>query len=197
MNLSDLSRELSTLGSGEESPLVSVDISPFVGKPAGSVLLQWREPDAAQIYQIGKDAAQIKTKHQLHWPIELCIDVATVAMCHVAPDTSDKPAALFYMERAADKSDPGKKLWQFLMLSLNDAFPALKGVLFENRDQLKNYLCGLSNSAPGGQGDATRLSSGESPQAPLSTGITSTTSTARQKPISAKRNKPSSTTSPN
>lgn len=170
MNLSDLSKELSSLGSGEESPLVPVDISPFLGKPAGTIVLQWREPDAAQLYQIGKDAADIKKKHRIHWPIELCIDVATIAMCHVAPATSDKPAAFFYMERAADKSEPGKKLWQFLMLSLNEAFPHLKGTLFENRDQLKNYLCGLSNSAPDGQVDDTRLSSEESQQAPSSTG---------------------------
>ena len=41
MDLSELSKELkSSLGSGELSPLHPVDISPFLGQPEGTIVLQ-------------------------------------------------------------------------------------------------------------------------------------------------------------
>lgn len=168
MNLSEIS---GAFGQGELSPLADVDISPFIGKPAGSVVLQWREPSAAGIYQIGKDAAEIKMKHKLHWPVQLCMDVATLAACHVGPVDPALPPGMFYMARAADESERGKKCWQYLLLMLNTHYPHLKGVRFANADgsqndeALKNYLCGSFPSAPSGQEDATRLSSDTSPEA--------------------------------
>lgn len=161
MNLSDIN---GAFGQGGDSPLTDVDISPFLGKPAGSIVLKWREPSAAGIHQIAKDALGIK-KIKLHWPDELCIEVATIAACHVEPTTGALPCGHFYMNRAADESEVGKKCWQFLIVSLSDAYPHLLGRTFRDRTELKNWLSGSSLSAPAGVEDATRLSLDTSPQA--------------------------------
>lgn len=152
MNLSEIAGAFAT---GDTSPVVEVDLSPFVGQATGTVVLSWREPSAAALYQIAADAREVK-KRKPFWPDELCLDVATLGACHVAPTSNDLPPGLFYLARAADESDRGKKCWQYLILCLNEHFPHIKGVVFSDTDALKNWLCGSPISPADGSVEGTR-----------------------------------------
>jgi hypothetical protein len=162
MNFQQLGEGIASLA---DTPII-VDISPFVGKPRGEVVLTWGEPSASGIYEIATLAVEIKKK-KLRWDDQLCIDVATLSVCHRAPDPGDAPPAELYMKIAEKNS----RCWQFLVLRLNEELPHLKGVKFLNSDgtqdtaSLKNFLCGSSNSAPAGSEDATRSNSDTSPVA--------------------------------
>ena len=159
MTLSQLGEEIIPL----TDSLCDVDISTFVGKPAGSVMLSWGDPSASGIYEIATLAVEIKKRKPI-WDDQLCIDIATLALCHRAPAPGDSPAALFYLKIA----EKNPRCWQYLLIRLNEDLPHLKGVRFlnadgtQNSDALKNFLCGSSTSAPADSGDATRLSLGAS-----------------------------------
>lgn len=156
MNLSQLGEEIILLA---ETPAL-VDISVFVGQNLGTIVLSWGDPSASGIYEIATLAVEIKKRKPL-WDDQLCVDIATLSMCHRAPDPGDASPAMFYLKIA----EKNPRCWQYLIMRLNEELPHLKGVKFLNSDgtqdsaSLKNFLCGSSNSAPAGSEDATRSNS--------------------------------------
>ena len=80
-----------------------VDISAAFGEKSGGIVLQFQEPNAAQLFQVGGLSKTLK-KRNPDWADELCQSVSLLAVSHIAPDAGDKDPLVFYTELANENA---------------------------------------------------------------------------------------------
>ena len=102
--------------------VVQVDITPFltVKDPNRRVVLKWSAPDVPVLYNRLATIHDIMKQYPT-WPVEMAVDVATIAACHHEPPTGNISTGQFYARIAASNL----RLWQFLVAEQRVKFPHL------------------------------------------------------------------------
>ena len=102
---------------------VTVDITAFLqsSQEGGKTILTWQMPSIPRAYAIADDAA-VFMRSNSDWKPQLAYDVATLAACHVAPESGEISVGAFYTMICKTNND----LWVYLMEELRRVFPQLK-----------------------------------------------------------------------
>lgn len=110
-----------------------MDVSEFLGQSAGTRILTFREPSAAELYQARKLIKRIQLQFPT-WTDEYALSVATLGICFQGQTTSKKPMWLLF---AHFVNRLGPKGFFTVQGKFVEAFPHLKDMNAE-ADEEKN-----------------------------------------------------------
>lgn len=134
----DILSLISDLPESSNSSRARLDLSSFWGKPSGTVVFEYKKLSASEIYAAIHRDSQIVKKRYPHFPPELCMSVALIAMSHVSPPSpsdSSMTSGEFYA-LIADRSDTSE-LWLAIERGWQRSFPEYLNIDEQIADEKK------------------------------------------------------------
>lgn len=100
------------------APKLTVDITEYTDPP---ITLVFKEPDVAMQFEIGDAIMDLRINGFADLPAKLLQTIATLGLCHVAPDGDGKPMARWYAELSQDNGP----LFNLIQARFVEAYPSL------------------------------------------------------------------------